>query len=197
MLFTTKLMFIILISPAIALIADYFLRKQQINARWTIFLIVLLITPSVLLELTDYSFSLRFYSFIATTLFLIGIQLGLFTILHVRLSVKVVASVVFTFVLAFIVFAGSFISEWGGGSRTIIQEANLGNYKALTLEPALYSSHKVLRVKKTVLSGILQKNIYEQDLPDSVTKGNCNINFSDGNKKLVFDFCENRLSSGD
>lgn len=187
-------MFLILISPAIALIADYIIRKCKLNTKGTILLILLLLVPTLLLEFTDYSFSIRLYSFITTTLFLIGIQLGLFTIVHVRLSVKVVASIVFTSVLGFIVFAGTFASEWGGGSRTVLQEVKFNNYTALTLEPTLYSNHKVLRVKKTALSGMLQKNIYEQDLPDSVTMRNCKINFSDRNKKLVFDYCENRLS---
>lgn len=187
-------MFIILISPVIALIADYIIRKYKPDTRGTILLILLLFVPTLLLELTGYSFSIRLYSFIATTLFLTGIQLGLFTIVHVRLSVKVVASIVFTFILGSIVVADAFLSEWGGGSRTVLREVKFNNYTALTLEPMLYSSHKVLRVKKTALSGMLQKNIYEQDLPDSVTRRDCKINFSDGSKKLVFDYCENKLS---
>ena len=187
-------MFIILISPAIALISDYIIRKYRINIKWTILLILLLIVPTLLLEFTGYSFSIRLYSFIATTLFLAGIQFGLFTIVHVRHSVKVVASIVFTFIFGFFVFAGTFLSEWGGGSRTVLHEVKLNNYSALIPEPILYSSHKVLRVKKTALLGILQKNIYEQDLPDSEIKGDCDIDFSDGSKKLVFDLCENRLS---
>ena len=197
MLSQPYLMFIVLISPVISLIADYILRKYKIKTIWIVFLILLLIIPSLLLELTGYSFSIRLYSFIATTLLLIGIQLGLFTIVHVRVSVKIVTSIAFTLILGFFVFVGLYAAGYVGGSRAVIQEAKFRNYIALTLELILYSSNKVLRVKKTALAGILQKNIYEQDLPDSVIKEDCDINFSDGSKTLVFDLCENKLSLRD
>ena len=197
MLSQPYLMFIVLISPVISLIADYILRKYKIKTIWIVFLILLLIIPSLLLELTGYSFSIRLYSFIATTLLLIGIQLGLFTIVHVRVSVKIVTSIAFTLILGFFVFVGLYAAGYVGGSRAVIQEAKFRNYIALTLELILYSSNKVLRVKKTALAGILQKNIYEQDLPDSVINDDCDINFSDGRKMIVFDLCENKLSLRD
>jgi hypothetical protein len=44
---------------------------------------------------------------------------------------------------------------------------------------------------------MIQKEIYEQDLPDSVIKIDCDINFSDGKRKLVYNLCENKLSFRD
>jgi hypothetical protein len=190
-------MFIILLSPAIAFSADYFLRRHKTNTRWAVLLIVLFAVPSILLELSGYSFSNRLYSYITTALFLTGAQLAIFTIVSVRQSVKVVASIAFLFILGFIVVGGSFLGEWGGGSRTIIKEARFDNYKALTLEPTLFSTNKVLRVKKSGFGGLLQKVVYEQDLSDTATNINCDINFRDGSKKLVFNFCKNTLGSGD
>ena len=173
------------------------MKRGKLNTRRTTFLIILSIIPSILLEFTGYSFSNRLYSYIATTLFLTGFQLAIFTIVNVRHSVKLVAAVAFLFILGFIVLGGAFLGDWGGGSRIINKEAHFRNYKALTLEPALYSSNKVLRVKKTALAGLLQKTIYEQDLPDSAKGIFCDINFRDGNEKLVFDFCKNTLGSDD
>jgi hypothetical protein len=149
-------MFIILISPLIALVTDSFIRRYKKDRQWTILIILFLIAPSILLVLTGYSFSLQSYSYIATTLFLTGIQLGLFTIIHVRFSIKVAASIAFILLLAGIAFLSLFASGWA--PSRIIQEAKTKNYIALTLEPA-YSDHKVLRIKKTALSGIIEKKV--------------------------------------
>ena len=188
-------MFIFLLSPGIAFIADYLMRRHKLNTRWAVLLIVLLITPSILIEFTGYSFSCRLHSYIATTLFLTGAQLAVFTIVNVRQSVKLFASILFLAILGLIVLGGSFLGEWGGGSRIVIKQAQFHNYKALTLEPSLYSTNKTLRVKKTAFAGLFQKIIYEQDLPDTATKTNCDINFRDGGKKFVFDFCKNTLGA--
>jgi hypothetical protein len=184
-------MFLILLSPAIALIADNFLRKYQTGIRLIILLIVLLIAPSVLLLVTGYGFSKELYSFIATTLFLSGVLLGLFTMIHVRFSVKAIASIVVIIMLGVFVFVSLFASGWA--RNAVLQEAKAENYTAFILKP-LYSNHRILSVKKTAFSGLIQKDVYEQDLADSVTIPDCSINFSDGRKRLVYNRCENKLN---
>ncbi len=190
-------MFIILLSPVIAFIADNTIRRHSTTKGLPLLLITSFVLPAISLELSGYSFSNRLYSYTATTLFLAGVQLALFTIVNVRQSVKVVASFIFLCILGFVALGGSFLAEWSGGSRTIIKEAQFDNYRALTLEPTLYSTYKVLRVKKTALAGILQKTVYEQALPGTATSLNCEIYFNDGNKKLVFNFCKNTLGADD
>lgn len=186
-------MFIILLSPAIAFVVDSTTRRHSTTKQLSVLLAILFVLPSIVLELSGYSFSNKLYSYTATTLFLAGVQLALFTIVNVRQSVKVVASIVFFCVLGFVAFGSFFLAEWGGGARTVIKEAKFDNYSALTLEPTLYSTNNVLRVKKTALEGIFQKTIYEQDLPDTATEINCRVFFMDGNKKLVFNNCKNTL----
>ncbi len=150
-------MFIILLSPIIALIVDNTIGQHNVPKRLLLFLIISLILPSILLELSGYSFSDRQCSYVAITMFLTGVQLALFVIVRVRQTVKVVASIVLLCILGFIAFGASFLANWGGGPNVVLKEAKFGNYKALTLEPPLYSSDTVLRVKKTALAGILQK----------------------------------------
>lgn len=186
-------MFILVFSPFLAYLCDQVIRRTGVAGKWTILLILLLAIPALVLWLSGYSFTAKGLSYTASTLFLTGIQLALFGIVNVRRSVKIAVSVVVALFLGFMTLGGSFLAEWGNGSRTVLKEVNYENYKALILEPSLYSGNKVLRVKKTALSGVLQKQIYEQDLPDVVINANCDIIFNDGSRRLIYDLCINQL----
>jgi hypothetical protein len=190
-------MLFIILSPFLALLCDRVNRRNEIARRWRILLILVSVIPTSVLWASEYSFTNRSFSFVAATLFLTGIQLALFSIVNVRHSIKLAATVAFALLLAFIGFSSAFLSEWGGGSRTVLKEVKYENYTAHILGPQLYESYKLLRVKKTALSGVVQKNIYEQDLPDSVLNGNCNIPISDGSKRLVFNLCNTTLRLDD
>jgi hypothetical protein len=93
--------------------------------------------------------------------------------------------------LGVFVFVSLFASGWA--RNAVLQEAKAENYTAFILKP-LYSNHRILRVKKTAFSGLIQKDVYGQDLADSVTIQDCSINFSDGMKRLVYNRCENKLN---
>ena len=185
-------MFFTILSPFLALLYDRVSRKNKIGEQWTILLIVLLVIPTLALRASGYSFTNRSFSFITATLFLASIQIAVLAIVNVRHSVKLVAALVFTLGLVFICFGRAFVSEWSG-SRTILKEIQYQNYRALILGPQLYENDKLLRVTKNALAGVLQKNVYEQYLPDSSYNAKCNITFRDGSKQLAYDLCNDNL----
>jgi hypothetical protein len=186
-------MFILILSPILALAGDFIRQKLHISKKWVFLAISLLTIPSIIIWLAGYNFSDAQLGWYAIMFIIMCIFLGLYSLIEHRFTPKAVISVIATIPIVAVTFLGGMGSSWGG-RREVISKAKLDNYIALQLGPQLYEKEKIIRLKETRLFGIIEKTIFETEFIDTSNFNECKLFVGDNKIQLIYDVCNNKLT---
>lgn len=189
-------MLTLLFSPFLALFADYVRQRYSIANAWVIAIILLVTLPSVLVWLSGYSYSSMLGNYVAVTIFISGLLLALYSFDNSETRSKIKSAIVLLLMIGLFILLWLLTSVFSQHTDKVFSQTTFQNYKAVhsrDFDMVLHGPQRVT-IKKMKLNGLIEKTIFNENLPNPDTIPNCTLTINDGNKKLIYQYCMNKLA---
>ena len=187
-------MWTITLAPIFSFVIEYFRKRFNLPKSTIIFPFLILITPLLLIWISDYNFSNQTYRWLGLTITLIFFCFIFLTILSIKNKFKFLFAIIMTLPILVITYLGALGAEFGGWKREVLNKSSYKNYLAFELEPKMYENYNTLIVDKTMFNNFISKTIYETTFTDSSKNYACDTYLTDNKTQLKYDLCNHKLS---
>lgn len=189
-------MLLILLSPFIALVADFVRQKFSISKTWTAIIVLIMTIPSLLVWLTGFTYSDQLGNNLAITIFVSGIIFAVYSYNNSGVRSKIMPTIMLFFIIGIFILFFYFTSIFSQHTDKIYSVTNSKHYKAIHSRDfdMVLSGLQRVTIKKKAVYGLIEKTIYNETLPNPDTIPNCMLYIIDRNKKISFDYCKNVIA---
>lgn len=189
-------MWLILLSPLVALFIDYLRNKFSISNLWMIPLLLIVTLPTLVIWLAGYSYSGTLGNYVGITLFISGFIAAIFLYDDGATRSKIKSSIILIIVLGLFILLYLISSIFSQRTSETFTTIKVQDYKAIhsrDFDLVLDGLERVT-IKKTRLYGLIERTIFNETLSNQDTIPNCTLHLSDRSRKISFNYCKSILT---